>query len=81
MKIRPVCTECKKEIIDDLCLVFNKENNFESCVCLDCRDRAKHLLKSLPRIQEMALEALDSKLDTAPTREIDVISTSFARLL
>ena len=81
MRKLPVCRECNREIIDDLCLVFDKENDFESCICLDCRDKAQRLLNNLPHIQETALEALDSKLDATPSRDIDVISTSFARLL
>lgn len=81
MKIRPACMECKKEIIDDLCIVFDKENAFESCICLDCRDKAQRFLKNLPHVQKTVLEVLDSGLEPLPTREVDVISTSFARLL
>lgn len=81
MTINPTCCDCRKEIIDDLCLVMDLKQDFESCLCLDCRDKAKRLLRKFPHIQKKTVDMLDENIRITPHLEIDVISTEFARAL
>ena len=81
MIIRPDCMDCKKEIIDDLCLVMDPEREFETCLCLNCRDEAKRMLHKLPYIQKKTMNMLDANVRITPHLVADVISTDFARML
>ena len=81
MKIRPTCMDCKGTIIDDLCLVMDPKHDYETCLCLNCRDRAKQLLRKYPYIQKMTLEMLDANVRITPCIDADIISAEFARML
>ena len=80
-KIRPTCIDCNKTIADDLCLVMEADHDFDTCLCLDCRDKTERLLRKMPHIQKRTLEMLDGYVCITPTIEVDVISTMFARML
>lgn len=81
IKIRPTCMDCKKTIIDDLCLVMDQKHDFETCLCLNCRDKTKMLLRKQPYIQKMTLEILDSNVHITPCIDADIISAEYAKML
>ena len=78
----PTCTVCQKKIRDDFCIVMEKTEAFETCMCLDCRDRLeKTLIGFDPYIAECLMGDIDSGEQMTPTQEYDVIQSSFAACL
>lgn len=78
----PNCTVCQKKIRDDFCIVMEKTEAFETCMCLDCRDRLQKKLEIFnPYIAECLMNAVDEGEQITPTQEYDVIQSSFAACL
>lgn len=80
IKQLPECKECGKEIETDFCLVLTDDDKFETCVCLECKDKVAKRLASMPYLQEVIEEMLEDMIELTPVREYDVIETTFADL-
>lgn len=78
-KTMPTCKECGKEIIDDICLVLDRQNAFQSCVCLDCRDRLQSDLQNLSQMwEELLMPLVDGKEQLTPELECELIDAELA---
>ena len=79
IKERPRCTVCDKQINDDFCVVMEPDDAFETCMCLDCKDKLqKKLRRFSPYIEEVIMNDIDDREHMTPEREMDIIESRLA---
>ena len=76
---RPECRVCRKRIRDDFCIVMDKTDRFENCVCLDCRDALKgRLARISPYWERKLINVVDRAEEETPYTEYEIIETPAA---
>lgn len=74
---KPVCIICKKTIHDDLSIILDDNNPFDSCICTDCRDDLKENLKEISPVWEnLLLPSIDARVDTTPISRVEILKGS-----
>lgn len=72
-KEKPICQECQSRIEEDICIVMDDRDPFETCVCDRCRDKINVRLKDMPYIRDCIDDYLTELEQQTPVREYDLI--------